>query len=693
MQQHHGEKSSEQVNPPLYTPEQVCRHFGLAEIRLATQDFADALILGRGGFGYVYQGQIDNGASTVAIKRLNSMSKQGAVEFRTEIELLSAFRHCHLVSLIGYCDESDEMILVYEYMSNGTLYDQLHKVGKNGNSPLSWVQRLQICMGSARGLDYLHTGTGIQHRVIHRDVKSSNILLDENWAAKVSDFGLSKIGPANQSCSYVSTDVKGTYGYLDPEYFSTCRLTSKTDVYAFGVVLFEVLAGRPAVDSRLAEEQHSLAAWARRCVKEGKIDRIMDPSLRDEQVCPKSLKKFVKIADQCLRRNQEERPTMAQVVVCLQFALKLQEIWGSALVEGETLQARVTTGEDGCEKLSVVNSKESGGEVQNDIHQKKQEDGQMQLRAARPGTGMAINAKRLRQEGFQGHKEWLMLLVALLLAVSSLNGLGNNVEPLELQAEINYLGQLSHPNLVKLVGYCLEDEHRLLVYEFTPRCKVDNHLFRREFFLLGAGSSYFQPLSWNLRMRVALGAAKGLAYLHSPEAKVICMFKSSNILIDSDYNAKLSGFELAKDRSDDRESDVLPQLMGTYDYAAPEYLATGHLTARSDVYSFGVVLLEMLTGRRAVDTNRPQGEHNLVMWAKPCLTSKRKIFKVMDARIEGQYSLVGAVKAATIAVKCLSTEPKLRPSMVEVVEALEQLQDLKDYGSVRSESVKRHPLR
>ncbi|KAK3029729.1 hypothetical protein RJ639_039138 [Escallonia herrerae] len=280
--------------------------------------------------------------------------------------------------------------------------------------------------------------------------------------------------------------------------------------------------------------------------------------------------------------------------------------------------------------------------------------------AARPGTGMVIAAKRLRQEGYQGHKEWL--------------------------AEINYLGQLSHPNLVKLVGYCLEDEHRLLVYEFMPRGSLENHLFRR--------SSYFQPLSWNLRMKVALGAAKGLAYLHSPKAKVIYRdFKSSNILIDSDYNAKLSDFGLAKDGPADGKSHVSTRVMGTYGYAAPEYMVTGHLTARSDVYSFGVVLLEMLTGRQAVDTNRPQGEHNLVLWAKPCLTSKRKIFKVMDARIEGQYSLVGAVRAATISVKCLSTEPKLRPSMDEVVEALEQLQDLKDYGSVRSESVKRHPVR
>ncbi|KAL8051413.1 hypothetical protein ABFX02_06G146500 [Erythranthe guttata] len=264
------------------------------------------------------------------------------------------------------------------------------------------------------------------------------------------------------------------------------------------------------------------------------------------------------------------------------------------------------------------------------------------FRAAKPGTGMVIAAKRLNQESFQGHKEWL--------------------------TEINYLGQLYHPNLVKLVGYCLEDEHRLLVYEFMPRGSLENHLFRR--------TSYFQPLSWNLRMKVALGAAKGLAYLHSPEAKVIYRdFKSSNILLDSNYNAKLSDFGLAKDGPMDGKSHVSTRIMGTYGYAAPEYMATGHLTARSDVYSFGVVLLEILTGKRVLDKNRPHGEQNLLEWAKPYLASKRRVLRIMDARIEGQYTPSGALKAATLAIKCIATEPKYRPTMNEVVKGLEQLQE------------------
>ncbi|KAG5253708.1 protein kinase [Salix suchowensis] len=265
--------------------------------------------------------------------------------------------------------------------------------------------------------------------------------------------------------------------------------------------------------------------------------------------------------------------------------------------------------------------------------------------ATKPGTGIVIAVKRLNQDSFQGHKEWL--------------------------AEVNYLGQLYHPHLVKLIGYCLEDEHRLLVYEFMAQGSLENHLFRR--------GSYFQPLSWNLRMKVALGAAKGLAFLHSAETQVIYRdFKTSNILLDSKYNTKLSDFGLAKDGPTGDKSHVSTRVMGTYGYAAPEYIATGHLTAKSDVYSFGVVLLEMLSGRRAIDKNRPSGEHNLVEWAKPYLASKRKIFRILDNRLEGQYSMDVAYKAATLALRCLTTETKFRPTMDDVVTSLEQLQDSKE---------------
>lgn len=272
--------------------------------------------------------------------------------------------------------------------------------------------------------------------------------------------------------------------------------------------------------------------------------------------------------------------------------------------------------------------------------------------AAKPGTGMVIAVKKLNQESLQGRDEWL--------------------------AEVNYLGQLSHPNLVKLVGYCTEDDHLLLVYEFMPKGSLENHLFRR--------GSYYQPLSWAIRIRIALGAARGLAFLHDAKPQVIYRdFKTSNILLDSNYSAKLSDFGLAKDGPTGSDTHVSTRIMGTYGYAAPEYMATGHLTAKSDVYGFGVVLLEMLSGHRAIDVNRPAGQHKLVEWLKPYLNDKRKLFRVMDTRLDGHYPSKGAYKAAILALHCLSTEAKQRPRMNEVVEKLEVIQSIKDISKYRQD--------
>ncbi|EYU26701.1 hypothetical protein ABFS82_12G177800 [Erythranthe guttata] len=251
---------------------------------------------------------------------------------------------------------------------------------------------------------------------------------------------------------------------------------------------------------------------------------------------------------------------------------------------------------------------------------------------------LPVAVKVLNKEGLQGHREWL--------------------------TEVNFLGQLRHPNLVKLIGYCCEDDHRLLVYEFMFRGSLENHLFRTT-----------SPLSWSTRMMIALGAAKGLAFLHNAERPVIYRdFKTSNILLDSDYMAKLSDFGLAKAGPQGDETHVSTRVMGTYGYAAPEYVMTGHLTARSDVYSFGVVLLELLTGRKSVDKTRPSKEQSLVDWARPKLNDKRKMLQIIDPRLENQYSVRAAQKACSLAYYCLSQNPKARPLMSDVVETLEPLQ-------------------
>lgn len=246
---------------------------------------------------------------------------------------------------------------------------------------------------------------------------------------------------------------------------------------------------------------------------------------------------------------------------------------------------------------------------------------------------------------FQGHREWL--------------------------AEVIFLGQLSHPNLVKLVGYCCEGEHRVLVYEYMALGSVESHLFSRT----------SPPLPWATRMKIALGAARGLAFLHDAEPRPVIYrdFKTSNILLDAHFNAKLSDFGLAKDGPVGEQSHVSTRVMGTYGYAAPEYMMTGHLTASSDVYSYGVVLLELLTGRRSLDRSRPPREQALTDWALPALPHKKRVQGIVDPRLAGAGwddppPARAVQKTAMLAYHCLNRNPKARPLMRDVVASLEPLQ-------------------
>ncbi|KAJ0763536.1 putative protein kinase RLK-Pelle-CrRLK1L-1 family [Helianthus annuus] len=273
----------------------------LQELSDATNAFSEQNLIAKGGFGKVYRGvSVKHG--NMAIKMLDPRRGQGVHEFKTEIALLSVYKHENIVSLIGYCDENEQKILVYKYEGNGSLDKHL--------------------TNAARGLQYLHNDVGSQHRILHRDVKSSNILLDENWKAKISDFGLSRVGPANLQSTFLISNVCGTIGYIDPDYYNTGYLTQKSDVYSFGVVLFEVLCGRLTRVPEYKDKREFLVTLVKIHWGRNTLDEIIFSHL-SHQINRVSFVTFTSIAYQCLM-SPNERPTMKKVVEQLQKALENQ---------------------------------------------------------------------------------------------------------------------------------------------------------------------------------------------------------------------------------------------------------------------------------------------------------------------------------------------------------------------------------
>ncbi|PWA55161.1 serine-threonine/tyrosine-protein kinase catalytic domain-containing protein [Artemisia annua] len=288
------------------------------EIQVATENFKT--FIGRGGYGSVYKGKllVSGKETMVAVKRLNEQFGQGLKEFLTEIQLLYGQQHPNLISLVGYCDEGREKSIVYQYAERGSLDQYIRRTRKTNSTTLTWLQRLQICVDAARGLDHLHNYVGGHRTIIHRDIKSSNILIDENWVAKISDLGLSKLSVT----SLVATYGCGTPGYIEPEYNSTGVVTKKSDVYSFGVVLFEVLCGRLClIESEDGFRLSSISAKYH--YKKNSLDKIMDDSLR-EHIGSYSMTKFAAIAYRCLHDDREQRPAMDVVVKELVEVLEYQ---------------------------------------------------------------------------------------------------------------------------------------------------------------------------------------------------------------------------------------------------------------------------------------------------------------------------------------------------------------------------------
>ncbi|KAD4585288.1 hypothetical protein E3N88_22889 [Mikania micrantha] len=640
------------------SPSPNVKAFKFPDLKKATRCFSLDSTLGSGGFGNVFLGWVEENTlapskqgvgMAVAVKRLNIESTQGTAEWQTELNLLGHLAHPNIIRLLGYCKDELEHLLVYEYMPNKG-FDRF--LFSDIAEPLSWGTRLLIMIGVARGLAYLHS-----KNIIHRDLKPSNILLNEDFNAKLGDFEVVRSLETWETT--VSTKIVGTYGYLAPEYAVT------------GVCVTR------AVDRSLDEEQWGLVAWVQDSIKEGNLKNIIDLDVRGE-ISPKCLKEYVKLATSCLRNSPKHRPTMAEILSSLESVMAIQEKSNNSLqsanrtlfdrivnlfpctsnqenfVQGDLNLSTTSKGKNIFPHMKKVPAHfPSPSPILKEFRFSELEKatrsfspdlilgegvfgkvflGWVQgntLIPSKQGVGMAVAIRRLSKVSGQGFTEW--------------------------KAELNLLGHLAHPNIIRLLGYSTNYERLLLVYEYMPNKSFDRCLF----------SDIAEPLSWGTRLLIMIGVARGLTYLHSQNI-IHCDLKPSHILLDKNFNAKLGGFGLAKFDS----LGTWQNIVGTHGYIAPEYMKTGRLTTKCDIYSFGVVLLESIRAQRARYGLRPEEEVSLVEWAT---SFGSNIKKIMDPRLEGKYPLHGASEYVAVALRCVAGDPNDRPSGEEVLQSLEQI--------------------
>ncbi|KAL4559830.1 hypothetical protein LXL04_031976 [Taraxacum kok-saghyz] len=637
----------------------------LQDILSATNSFDEDYSIGEGGFGKIYKAELllSKEHTTTAIKRLDRKRGQGDSEFWKEVMMLSVYKHENIVSLLGFCDEKDEKILVYKYEPNRSLESHLC------NNSLTWARRLNICIGAARGLAYLHDPGETQQRILHRDIKSANILLDENWNARITDFGLSKYGPANQKYTFiVSNNIAGTMGYCDPVYFQTGILTKESDIYSFGVVLFEILCGRLCLGVK--DKTQSFVQSVRTHYKQNKLDEIVWVNMKDE-IHPSSLKVFSTIACQCLKSDIKKRPLMAQIVTELETALTYQGNSGSPSFGlsdvGSTSSPKqiyskiqhtvdLLSLEDSSTRLdSITEFGDQKSVMTMDIER-------VGLELIRRATnnfghenfiGEGSSGRVYRGEFFHSEDRTMGAVKCFNVECGSSDA--------QFWREIMLLSEYRHENLTSFIGFCDENGEKIIVYQYASNKSLDFHIGDPK-------------LTWIQRLKICLGAACGLQYLHDPrgaQQRVIHRdFKSANILLDENWNAKISDFGLSNFAyADQQHTFVFTTLVGTNSYCDPMYVETGLLTKESDVYSFGVVLFEVLCSRLCVDFSHDDQRQSLPLLVKKCYKDK-KLDTIINVDLRQQIEQNCFDTFVQLAYQCLHKDRTQRPSMELVVSKL-----------------------
>ncbi|OEL30932.1 L-type lectin-domain containing receptor kinase VIII.1 [Dichanthelium oligosanthes] len=555
MQRRRSPSSYHLMHKPEVRPiVNVPRQFKLSELKKATKNYSEKL--GSGAFGEVFKGELKQSGGdlvVVAVKRILQVDEKARNEYMTEIKTISELRHQNLVLLKGWCHEDGELLLVYEYMANGSLSAHLHRPTtpvQPSWMPLEWEKRCKIIDGIASGLVYLHYGS--EKGIIHRDIKPANILLDGSFTAKLGDFGL--VRQVNHEGTSHTMTVGGSLCYLDPDYMTSNRASKKSDVYSFGVVLLEILCGEKP---NLIGETNTLIKKVRELHDSNQILQAADNALRNVE--NETMKRMLWVGLLCVHPDHRHRPDSTKVLSFLRDNISSvprppHVIAATGVRPTEVHAPREFT----YDELSIATSNFSDN--------------------IGSGTYGQVYKGTLEESGD-------------LIAVKKITRHERAID--EYITEVRTISRLRHRNLVHLRGWCNENGELLLVYEYMAKGSLRAHLHHPD------NQQSWEPLDWKIRYKIITGVASGLHYLHTGSAQGIIHrdVKPANVLLDEGFNAKLADFGLVRQVNHEGTSRTM-SIGGTPCYLDPDYKDSQRASKKSDVYSFGVVMLEILCGEK-----------------------------------------------------------------------------------------------
>ena len=695
------------------------RIFSYAELYIGSNGFSEKEVLGSGGFGKVYRAVLPSDGTLVAVKCLAEKGERFEKTFVAELVAVAHLRHRNLVRLRGWCVHEDQLFLVYDYMPNRSLDRILFKRPENmGLAPLSWDRRRKIVNGLAAALFYLHEQ--LETQIIHRDVKTSNVMLDSHYNARLGDFGLARWleheleyktkTPSMKDHQFRLADttrIGGTIGYLPPESFQRRSVaTAKSDVFSFGIVVLEVLSGRRAVDLTYADDQIILLDWIRKLSDERKLLQAGDTRLQDGSYSLSDMECLIHVGLLCTLHNPQQRPNMKWVVEALSgnisgklpplpsFQSHPPYISLSSPTNTSSSNANSTTRSNTTTTTSTTATSVSSNYVT--------ATGETIYATAENGIS-DTNTSR----GFRHAKVFPMVQTPREISWAEIVSATNNFSESKRAAELDFgtayhgflnnshhvlvkrlgmktcpalrarfsnelqnLGRLRHRNLVQLRGWCTEQGEMLVVYDYTANRLLSHLLFHHDH---KAGCSFLQ---WHHRYNIIKSLASAILYLHEEwEEQVIHRnITSSAVILDPDMNPRLSSFALAEFLARNEHGphviiDSKKSIRGIFGYMSPESIESGEVTTMADVYSFGVVMLEVVSGQMAVDFRRP--EVLLVKKVHEFIERKRPLEELADIRLNGHYNHKELMRLVKLGMQCIGSNPQSRPSMRQILRILD----------------------